>query len=252
MTFDTIVRGGNIDVVIADGVIADVAPSGELGDDAREIIDATGLHVLPGLIDAHVHLNDPGRADWEGFSSGTRALAAGGFTCAVDMPLNSFPPTVHKVAFDAEGGRGAGHRARRLRALGRPRPRQPRPHGRARRVRRRRLQGLHGRQRQRGLPALRRPHAVRGHAQCGQARPAGRGARRERGDGAPARAAGALVRRRPRWPTSSPRARSPPRSRRSRARSRSPPRPAARCTSHTSRAAARPRWWPRRARPAPT
>jgi allantoinase len=100
MTFDTIVRGGNIDVVIADGVIADVAPSGELGDDAREIIDATGLHVLPGLIDAHVHLNDPGRADWEGFSTGTRALAAGGFTCAVDMPLNSFPPTVHKVAFD--------------------------------------------------------------------------------------------------------------------------------------------------------
>src|SRR5256885_881799 len=84
------VRGANIDVVIADGVIADVAPSGELGDDAREVVDATGLHVLPGLIDAHVHLNDPGRADWEGFTSGTRALAAGGFTCAVDMPLNSF------------------------------------------------------------------------------------------------------------------------------------------------------------------
>ena len=70
MTFDTIIRGGNIDVVIADGVIADVAPGGELGDGAKEVIDATGLHVLPGLIDAHVHLNDPGRADWEGFASG--------------------------------------------------------------------------------------------------------------------------------------------------------------------------------------
>ena len=70
MTFDTIVRGGNIDVVIADGVIADVAPGGELGDDAHEVIDATGLYVLPGLIDAHVHFNDPGRADWEGFASG--------------------------------------------------------------------------------------------------------------------------------------------------------------------------------------
>jgi allantoinase len=102
MTFDTIVRGGDIDVVIADGVIADVAPGGELGDDAREVIDATGLHVLPGLIDAHVHLNDPGRADWEGFASGTRALAAGGFTCAVDMPLNSYPPTVHAAAFQAK------------------------------------------------------------------------------------------------------------------------------------------------------
>jgi allantoinase len=102
VTFDTVVRGGNIDVVIADGVIADVAPGGELGDDAREVIDATGLHVLPGLIDAHVHLNDPGRADWEGFASGTRALAAGGFTCAVDMPLNSYPPTVHAAALAAK------------------------------------------------------------------------------------------------------------------------------------------------------
>jgi allantoinase len=111
MIFDTIVRGGDIDVVIADGVIADVAPGGELGDEAREVIDATGLHVLPGLIDAHVHLNDPGRADWEGFSSGTRALAAGGATCAIDMPLNSFPPTVHAVAFEAKlaAARGQAH-----------------------------------------------------------------------------------------------------------------------------------------------
>ena len=111
MTFDTIVRGGNIDVVIADGVIADVAPGGELGDDAHEVIDATGLYVLPGLIDAHVHFNDPGRADWEGFASGTRALAAGGFTCAVDMPVNSFPPTVHAPGLEAKlaAARGIAH-----------------------------------------------------------------------------------------------------------------------------------------------
>ena len=102
VSFDTVVRGGDIDVLIADGLIADVAPGGELGDDAREVIDATGLHVLPGLIDAHVHLNDPGRADWEGFASGTRALAAGGFTCAVDMPIHSFPPTVHAAAVEAK------------------------------------------------------------------------------------------------------------------------------------------------------
>ena len=48
-----------------------------LGDDAREVIDARGLDILPGLIDAHVHFNDPGRAAWEGWGSGTRALAAG-------------------------------------------------------------------------------------------------------------------------------------------------------------------------------
>ena len=108
MTFDTIVRGGDIDVAIADGVIARVAPGGELSGDAREVIDATGLHVLPGLIDAHVHLNDPGRADWEGFATGTRALAAGGFTCAADMPLNSSPPTVDGIAFDAKLAAAAG------------------------------------------------------------------------------------------------------------------------------------------------
>jgi allantoinase len=109
VSLDTIVRGGDIDVVIADGVIADVAPGGELGDDAREVIDASGLHVLPGLIDAHVHFNDPGRSEWEGFASGTRALAAGGFTCAVDMPLNCHPPTVHAAAFEAKLTAARGH-----------------------------------------------------------------------------------------------------------------------------------------------
>ncbi|KAJ7703170.1 allantoinase [Mycena rosella] len=56
-------------------------------------IDAQDNIVIPGLVDAHVHLNEPGRTEWEGFWTGTRAAAAGGVTCVVDMPLNSIPPT---------------------------------------------------------------------------------------------------------------------------------------------------------------
>ncbi|KAF9029014.1 allantoinase [Hymenopellis radicata] len=57
-------------------------------------IDAGDQYVLPGLVDSHVHLNEPGRTDWEGFWTGTRAAASGGVTSVVDMPLNSIPPTV--------------------------------------------------------------------------------------------------------------------------------------------------------------
>jgi allantoinase len=106
---DLVVRGGTVvapggarraDVGVADGRIAAIAP--ELDGGAREEVDAAGLHVLPGAVDAHVHLNDPGRADWEGFRTGTRALAAGGSTTCVDMPLNALPPTVDAAAFDAK------------------------------------------------------------------------------------------------------------------------------------------------------
>jgi allantoinase len=58
-----------------------------------ETIDAGPLCVLPGIVDTHVHINDPGRSDWEGFDTATRAAAAGGVTTLVDMPLNSIPPT---------------------------------------------------------------------------------------------------------------------------------------------------------------
>ena len=62
-------------------------------------LDATGCHVFPGIIDAHVHFNEPGRADWEGIGSGSAALAAGGGTCFFDMPLNSEPPVLDAARF---------------------------------------------------------------------------------------------------------------------------------------------------------
>ena len=69
---------------------------------AREEIDADGLLALPGIVDAHVHFNEPGRADWEGWETGSRAAAAGGVTTVCDMPLNSTPPLVDVAAFDAK------------------------------------------------------------------------------------------------------------------------------------------------------
>src|SRR3954471_8161900 len=62
--------------------------------DAAQDVDLGDTALLPGLVDTHVHVNEPGRAEWEGFASATRAAAAGGVTTIVDMPLNSLPPTV--------------------------------------------------------------------------------------------------------------------------------------------------------------
>lgn len=67
-----------------------------------DTLDAGALCVLPGLVDTHVHINDPGRSDWEGFTTATRAAAAGGVTTLVDMPLNSIPPTTTKEGLDAK------------------------------------------------------------------------------------------------------------------------------------------------------
>jgi allantoinase len=110
VSYDLLIRGGTVvapgqrprelDIGVGDGVIAELGE--ELAGAAREEIDARGLHVLPGVVDAHVHLNDPGRTSWEGIETGTRALAAGGTTSAIDMPLNSQPPVVDAAAFDAK------------------------------------------------------------------------------------------------------------------------------------------------------
>lgn len=79
------------------------------GDDG---IDATGMLVLPGVVDAHVHFNEPGRTHWEGFETGSAALAAGGGTSFVDMPLNAAPPTIDRESFEAK--RAAGEASSRL------------------------------------------------------------------------------------------------------------------------------------------
>jgi allantoinase len=103
-----IVRGGSVvtpegvvtaDIRVQEGRIAAIAP--DLPGEAEEI-DARGLTVLPGLIDAHVHFNEPGRTEWEGAATGSRALAAGGGTLFIDMPLNSSPCTVGGAEFDAK------------------------------------------------------------------------------------------------------------------------------------------------------
>lgn len=62
-------------------------------------IDHTPNIILPGLVDAHVHLNEPGRTEWEGFHHGTQAAASGGVTTVIDMPLNAIPPTTTTSGF---------------------------------------------------------------------------------------------------------------------------------------------------------
>ncbi len=104
--FDLILRGGT--VVTPSGLVkSDIGVSGEkiaalqpdISSDAKETIDANGLHIFPGVIDAHVHFNEPGRTEWEGFETGSRALAAGGGTMFFEMPLNAHPPTTDAASF---------------------------------------------------------------------------------------------------------------------------------------------------------
>jgi allantoinase len=106
MKYDLLIRNGSVvtgDAVIpaSIGIVAgDIVEIGDLIGTANEEIDATGLHIFPGVIDPHVHFNEPGRTDWEGIATGSAALAAGGGTCFFDMPLNSSPPTLDGKSFD--------------------------------------------------------------------------------------------------------------------------------------------------------
>jgi allantoinase len=88
-------------VHIDKGIIKQVIPYDAVPAGAR-VLDAGNLHVLPGIVDTHVHINDPGRAHWEGFATATQAAAAGGVTTLVDMPLNSIPPTTTRAGLDAK------------------------------------------------------------------------------------------------------------------------------------------------------
>ncbi|MGU3473961.1 allantoinase AllB [Paenibacillus sp. D51F] len=118
--FQKIVRGGLValpghdepqqaDIGICDGRIAAVGTGLEAA--GAEIIDAGGLLVMPGGIDVHVHFNEPNMGHWEGFPTGSAALAAGGFTAYADMPLNGLPATVDTPALALKAEAAAGRSA---------------------------------------------------------------------------------------------------------------------------------------------
>ncbi len=93
------VRAASIHV--RDGVIARVSDWSDFPS-SHATFDAGTDALMPGLVDTHVHVNDPGRSDWEGFDSATRAAAAGGVTTLFDMPLNSIPATTSVAAVEAK------------------------------------------------------------------------------------------------------------------------------------------------------
>lgn len=107
MGFDAVIKNGNVvlrdgvynvDIGIKNGKIASIAE--EITEQANEVIDAKGQYVMPGMIDTHVHISEPGRTEWEGFETGSKALAAGGTTSYVEMPLNAIPATINKETLD--------------------------------------------------------------------------------------------------------------------------------------------------------
>jgi len=115
-TYDLVIRGQRVlttggqvarEVGVTGGRVVAIEPLGN-GLTGREVIDLAADEVLvPGLVDTHVHVNEPGRTHWEGFATATRAAAAGGVTTIIDMPLNSIPPTcdVDALAVKRESAR---------------------------------------------------------------------------------------------------------------------------------------------------
>jgi allantoinase len=117
MTYDLVVRASRAvlpdgeaacAVAIKDGRIADIAAEDAVLDTVAEVRLALDEVLLPGLVDTHVHVNEPGRTAWEGFATATAAAAAGGVTTIVDMPLNSIPPTCDPAALQAKRAAAAG------------------------------------------------------------------------------------------------------------------------------------------------
>src|SRR2546427_4852137 len=94
-------------VLVEGEQIQAVVPSAQIPSGA-EIHDFGDAAILPGLVDSHVHINEPGRTEWEGFATATGAAAAGGYTLLVDMPLNCLPATTTVAALEAkrEAARG--------------------------------------------------------------------------------------------------------------------------------------------------
>ncbi|MGA8554005.1 MAG: allantoinase AllB [Candidatus Acidiferrales bacterium] len=113
---DLIVRGRRVitpggeqsaAIYVRGGVISAISEFDDIPD-AVSIHEAGDLVVMPGLVDTHVHINEPGRTEWEGFSTATRAAAAGGITTLIEMPLNSIPATTTPAAFREKQAAAAG------------------------------------------------------------------------------------------------------------------------------------------------
>ncbi|MFC1959311.1 allantoinase AllB [Chloroflexota bacterium] len=92
VTEETTFHGG---VVIAAGKVVELV-AGSSAIDAQETIDVQGKAILPGIVDSHVHFNEPGREHWEGYQAGSMAAAAGGVTTIMEMPLNAIPPSIDR------------------------------------------------------------------------------------------------------------------------------------------------------------
>ncbi|MFC7322602.1 allantoinase [Halobacillus campisalis] len=102
---DTIIKNGHVvlpngvmkkDIGIKDGKISVIAA--DIIDNAKHVVRADRQHIFPGMVDVHVHFNEPGREDWEGFTTGSSMMAAGGATTYFDMPLNGVPSTTNQAA----------------------------------------------------------------------------------------------------------------------------------------------------------
>ena len=206
----------------------------------RDVVDYGELAILPGIVDTHVHLNEPGRTEWEGFATATRAAAIGGVTTLVDMPLNSIPPTTTREAFAAKRAAATGQCAVDVGFWGGVVPGNAARARRPRRRRRARLQVLPRRLRRRRVRLGRRARADARDADPRRARRAA--ARARRGRRADRRRDARSSRRPIRVATrrTSRRARRPPRSRRSQLVIAAVPRDAARArTSCITRRRAR-------------
>ena len=161
---------------IENGTIAAVAGYDDLPAGA-ELVEAGDLVISPGIVDTHVHVNEPGRTEWEGFDTATRAAAAGGVTTIVDMPLNSMPATTTWPG-SRRKGRPRPTLSRRRRLLGRRRSRQRIRARRPDRRRRPRVQVLSGAVRRRRVSGRGRSRPAAGVADPRTARRTSPGPRR--------------------------------------------------------------------------
>ncbi len=89
-------------VIVQGDTIEQLCPRAEIPADVERIESDDTIAILPGLVDTHVHINEPGRTEWEGFATATRAAAAGGYTTLIDMPLNCLPETTTVAALEAK------------------------------------------------------------------------------------------------------------------------------------------------------